>query len=135
MNGWVRDYVGIPFVFGGSDHDGCDCWGLVRLIYREQLGVTLDRYSDINPRDMRRVARAVTEQASSNVIWSEIDTPAEFDVVAMRIGAGSLLAHVGIAVSERQFLHVENAAAASIVSFRDPMYRCRIVKTVRHFTR
>jgi cell wall-associated NlpC family hydrolase len=38
---WVARYVGIPFVSGGRDMAGCDCYGLVRLALREQFGFTL----------------------------------------------------------------------------------------------
>src|SRR5512144_1011435 len=38
---WVAEYVGIPFVDLGRDRQGCDCWGLVRLILAGQAGLAL----------------------------------------------------------------------------------------------
>lgn len=35
------EYIGILFVVGGWDWCGCDCWGLLRFIYKECLGVDL----------------------------------------------------------------------------------------------
>ncbi len=31
----TKDYIGIPHVFLGESHEGCDCIGLARLFYKE----------------------------------------------------------------------------------------------------
>lgn len=40
----LSEYIGIPYLFGGSSRDGADCWGLVRLIYRERYGKELPAF-------------------------------------------------------------------------------------------
>lgn len=44
---WADQYVGLPFLKGGRDRAGLDCYGLVRLVLAEQAGVLLDRFDDV----------------------------------------------------------------------------------------
>jgi cell wall-associated NlpC family hydrolase len=46
MYPWVRNYIGIPFRSNGRDREGCDCYGLVRLVLAEEFGVLLPALSD-----------------------------------------------------------------------------------------
>ena len=41
MYEWCSKYVGIPFVSGGRDKSGCDCYGLVRLILHNEYNTEL----------------------------------------------------------------------------------------------
>ena len=44
---WVRDYIGIPFRYRGRHLDeGLDCWGLIRVVYRDRFGLELPSYLD-----------------------------------------------------------------------------------------
>ena len=41
---WAEHYVGIPYRPLGRDRDGCDCWGLLAMVWREQFGCDLPDY-------------------------------------------------------------------------------------------
>lgn len=41
-------YKDIKYRYGASSFEECDCWGLVALIYRQELGIELDASSFYN---------------------------------------------------------------------------------------
>ena len=46
MYKWVKKYIGIPFISNGRTMEGCDCYGLVRLVLRNEYNVELPELSD-----------------------------------------------------------------------------------------
>ena len=37
-----NDFIGIPWIVGGSSHAGADCWGLVKMVYAEKFKVEIN---------------------------------------------------------------------------------------------
>lgn len=118
--GWAIPYVGIPFVDGGRDCSGLDCWGLVSTVYREVLGIDLPTYGEISAHDVARVTERIRED-SAGAPWLPVMGAAQpFDVLVMR---GRPL-HVGVMVDARHVLHVEVETASVIV----PVSSCSQVR-------
>ncbi len=46
MYAWTQKYVGIPFLSGGRNEGGVDCYGLVRLILNNEYGYNLPLLSN-----------------------------------------------------------------------------------------
>ena len=137
--GIAADYVGLPFVNGGRDRAGVDCWGLVRMVYAEKKGVELPDFGDIAALDMRRASKAI-EAESSGAEWVPVMPGAEqeFDVAVMRghlvSGDGraiGLACHVGIITDDRRVLHVERGIDAVCVPLASPTVKNRIMKVYR----
>lgn len=90
MSHWILNYLRLPYAPGGRDHRGVDCWGLLRLVYAEQLGIELPLLPGIV--DGRLVSREIV--ATARIGWQELNAPVEFCAVAM--GRRQILHHVGI---------------------------------------
>ena len=111
---WFSRYIGLPFDDGGRGPHGYDCWGLVRAVYADRLGVDLPSYGEISARDLARIARQM--ETAKDDGWRQIGTPRALDVVLMRSGrGGARVVHVGVMVDANRLLHVEEAAATAVV--------------------
>lgn len=88
-------YFNIPYVKGGRDMKGLDCWGLVRLarvelFEREELPI----FSSVDPLDKRNLTRSQIECVKDRNL-----NICDFKVGAIATGwRGRLCCHVGIVV-------------------------------------
>lgn len=137
---WAAPYLTIPYIAGGRGPAGCDCWGLVRLVYQEQRGILLPAYSDVDGEDLRAIARAMLEGCDGRKASPWVAAPAPwraFDVVLMcgpdrSPGGGRLPVHCGVMVSPRLMLHTEADSAAVIVDLDDATVASRRMGVWRH---
>lgn len=130
---WAERYVGLPFADGGRDIDGLDCWGLVRLVLKEQKSIDVPSYGEISAADLMKVARTIGRECLADP-WKTVSVPHAFDVVVMsspRV-AGRSVSHCGIMVDERRFLHVEQHTHSVLVPITHPTVRNRIRGYYRH---
>lgn len=134
---WAAAYVGIAYRDRGLDLQGCNCWGLVRLVLAQQCGVELPTYVDhiANP------AKAMVEAIKQSSPWLVVvDKPKSFDVVHMTsypIVNGRRIrteGHCGIMISPERVLHVwEESPPYSVhVSIDHHRIKPRILGFYRH---
>jgi len=104
MYEWVKKYVGIPFVSNGRTLAGCDCYGLVRLVLRNEYGIDLPELSD-NYADALNVKETAKlfEKNIPALAGQKIAAPEEKAVVI--ITEHGVAAHVGIAAGGGYILH------------------------------
>lgn len=133
---WPMSYFAIPYRARGRDRTGCDCWGLVRLVYREQLGVDLKSFAEIAPTDVKGVTAAI---AAEQPAWSRhpFDGRREFDVVIMRARLainGVAVApemHIGIVTPDLNILHTEQPQGVACVTADHPTMVRRVAGVYR----
>lgn len=115
----VERYLGIPWVLNGESPAGCDCWGLVRLAYREELGVDLVHPSAMSAETAAAVARRVAEVrelllGAARFVPAE-GAPADLDILEFST-RGRLADHVGV-VAGGMLLHCRFGAGAVLTPF------------------
>lgn len=120
---WAAKYIGIPFVDLGRTHEGCDCWGLVRLVLMEQARLDLPSLStsyDSEKNHNKVIAEIELNKYSGS--WKPVQDGEEktFDVAEMsspvRVRGKWAFPplHVGIFVCPRWILHVERETASRL---------------------
>lgn len=119
---WIEKYVGLPFLDLGRDTSGLDCWGLVKLIYGQELGIELpDYFTYSSVTDFEEVEATILRVKAS---WDKVEIPAEKDVVLFNCANQPL--HVGVVVNRYQFLHSPQGDFTRIESFKSGIWNKRL---------
>lgn len=115
---WWNKYVGTKFAEKGRSAEGVDCWGLVCLIYKNELGIDLPHYLECynSTNDTQLLAKLIDDESKAK--WVEQTTPKEFDVLVLKVDG--LPFHVGIYTHDRKFIHCEKGFN-TVVSKLDSM--------------
>lgn len=130
---WANNYIRIPFVDGGRDHFGCDCWGLTRLVYREQLQIELPSYGEIDAKNLVSIARQMKVGSEDGEQWIRVaGLPQPFDVCLMTWFGKREIAHIGVMIDDKHVLHTEDKTGVCIAKVFHPHILSRIRTFFRH---
>lgn len=83
-------YIGIEFKAHGRDMTGLDCFGLARLVLKNEFNRDLPEWIDDNEADFSRFKKVDDPKPGSIALFSFIGVPA----------------HVGVYIGEGRVLHV-----------------------------
>jgi hypothetical protein len=135
---WTREYIGLPFREHGRSREGVDCYGLVRLVHREQLGISLPAMCgpigridpDMPLRELRDLRTQVEERMASDE-WTRTGAPELVGDIAWMTAIGAA-AHVGLAVSHTHILHIEPGGRSMLSPHAHRCWGRRIVDWIRY---
>jgi cell wall-associated NlpC family hydrolase len=127
----VIDYIGLPFYSGGREKSGLDCWGLIRLVYKEQFNIDLPIYDgmDGEKSEAREIAACIHEYKSA---WLEVErgSEQEGDIIILRINGWPM--HIGVVFKKGSMLHIMKGMNAVLEKYTSPKWEKRIFAFVRH---
>jgi hypothetical protein len=87
----AKKYLGLPYVWGGTDpKKGLDCSGLVQLVYKN-LGYDLPRVSYQQAAAGRPVASMAEAQPGDLIAWDNSSRNNGVDHIAIYIGGGKMI--------------------------------------------
>ena len=127
---WVERFIGIPYADKGRSRAGCDCWGLMALVYREYLGVELPSYEEqyLNSAERKEIAAIVAREAKS-ALWMPVIAPRELDILWFRRGRYD--AHAALWLKKGLMLHMREEEASKVERFDVPEWESRVTGVYR----
>lgn len=137
---WTDKYIGIPFMAGGRDFDGCDCGGLVLLALRTEKNIVArDFGAEYSAAEFRgragraRLAAVITEYARE---FPCVNMPRPLDV--LRFSVGGAVCHVGLYVDGMgggRMLHVEETGGTARLEYINGLHWGRRLREIRRHER
>ncbi len=130
---WSAQFIGTLYEEFGRERSGCDCWGLVYVVFRDQLGISLPTYSgQYASAEERGEISALISDAAVSAVWRRIESGfQDFDIAVFR--RGRMDAHVGIVIAPNLMLHMANEDCAKIERFDQAAWKNRLTGIYRHF--
>jgi cell wall-associated NlpC family hydrolase len=97
----ASEWAGTPHKWGGESFDGVDCSGLVQSVYQTEFQAAVPRTTEEQATVGRSVSRSTLQPG---------------DLVFFRIPSTSKKRHVGIYLSEDEFLHATSSDGVTVSS-------------------
>lgn len=128
---WISQYIDVEFAEVGRD-EVCDCWGLVRRIFDEQLHIELPSYDEYeSTRELKKLSKLMNG-GRLNGDWIEMEHGLERlgDVVLFQMQGQ--LCHVGFCLGCGHMLHIQKGKNSCIERYNGLRWNKRIHSFYRH---
>lgn len=122
----VSKYIQIPYKSGGRDFDGCDCYGLVRLVLEKEFEKVLPDYSqEYDNANNVKVTAPIIKKYKPLLTGKKKESPDIGDLAVFNYRG--LPSHIGIYVGEGRILHILSNSKYSVCEkLNSPYLRGRL---------
>jgi len=119
------NYIGIPYKDKGRTFNGSDCYGLLKLYYKEQLNIDIPEVN-VSADQPRRSLAKYLEEISKH--WEEVKTPIKNCAVAMCLNEEhpNMVTHFGVMIDEKRMLHTYKNTNSHIIEIEHPTVKNQI---------
>lgn len=143
---WANDYIGIPYEDAGRTKEATDCWGLLRMVMRDQFNIGIPEFqgyqyihTDIGRESLAAmmsrevltsdwVPIALTQEEIRDYITSRVAKVGD----GLRLRMGRCATHVGTVLDQQYMLHTEKGIESVIEDYTSPKWIRRIYEVYRH---
>lgn len=124
----VSKLYDIPYVEGGRDTSGADCWGLCLICLEEYFGVQVEAFQGISYNDgfmdnNTKVAEWIA--AHMGDIFYQAEQPQVGDVILLNVCG--LPIHMGFVIDEGLMVHTARGHGVAVEKFLGTKWKNKIV--------
>ena len=94
----INSWLGVPYKYGGTDHNGIDCSAFVGTIYKQVYGVKLNRTANDMLKNVTPIGKSQLQEG---------------DIVFFKNSKGKV-SHVGIYLKDGLFAHASTSNGVSV---------------------
>jgi len=118
LKDYAREFIGVPYLYGGVTRQGMDCSGLVVRIYRDIYGFTLPHS---------------TAQLYRRGKWVSVRALRTGDLVFFWTESRNKPSHVGLYLDSGAFIHASSSRGVVISKLTENYYKKRLMGIKRVF--
>ena len=125
-------YINIKYKHLGRDFDGVDCYGLIKLIYKNEKGIVLPDYN-YEENWYEKDQTIIQNELPNMKTWVRLKYPSEpFDLIIFYLSPTSKIAnHIGLYTYDEKFLHTKEGWASHIERL-NPHWQSRFYAALRY---
>ena len=113
----IKNWIGVPYRYGGNTSKGVDCSGFVVNVYKNVYGIKLQRSSEL-----------IYKKNCDKIKKSKLQ---EGDLVFFKTGKKKRINHVGIYLKNGKFVHTSTSRGVIISSLDEDYYRKNFMQAGR----
>lgn len=129
----AKTYIGIPYKSKGRSFDGCDCYGLIYLVYALENNLWMETYGETynSAEDVESACAALLDNRCDWVKIEESEVR-PLDVILLKVRGYA--AHVGVVVDpkRKEFLHTLAGHNSALDNYGRLAWKRRIEGFYRH---
>ena len=126
----MKQYIGIPWVKKGYDYDGCDCWGLAVLFYKNEFGIELPTFDNVYYNGSHEELHEGFSKARPEELFHRVEEGQLGDVIVFYLRGYPI--HVGLWINDSQFLHCRQGSKSCLSRFSQYNWKEKIEGIYRH---